>query len=79
MPTSTTALTKAFGLVLRDFRKGAGLSQETLVYRANLSRNYISELELGSKTPSLSAIELLAAALGTRPHVLIKAAEERAG
>lgn len=77
MPTSVTPLTRAFGETLREARQEARLSQERLGFRAHLSRNYISELELGRKAPSLPAIEALARALQTQPHTLVAAAEAR--
>jgi transcriptional regulator with XRE-family HTH domain len=39
---------------------------------------YVSLLERGLTSPSLAKIEALANALGQRPHVLVKAAEDRA-
>jgi transcriptional regulator with XRE-family HTH domain len=62
--------------VLRDYRKSAGLSQEELGYRSGLHRTYISQLERGLKSPTLDALESLSAALGTSPHIIIRAAEE---
>jgi transcriptional regulator with XRE-family HTH domain len=70
-------LQRAFGRVIRDRRLGAGLTQESLAERAELTRNYISELERGLKSPSLATIEALARALGTRAYALVKSAELR--
>lgn len=76
MTRSRTLLTVAFGRVLRDQRREAGLSQERLAYLSGLHRTYISQLERGLKSPSLAAIEAIAGALGERPHILVKAAEK---
>ena len=54
----------AFGLVLRELRKGQGLSQEALALESELERNYISLLELGRNSASLKTIFKLAKALG---------------
>jgi transcriptional regulator with XRE-family HTH domain len=61
--------------VLRRHRLQAGLTQERLAEATGLSRNYVSELELGAKSPSLRSIARLAAALTIRPHTLIQEAE----
>jgi transcriptional regulator with XRE-family HTH domain len=40
--------------------------------------SFISRIERGMHAPSLEAIAALADALGTKPHLLVKAAEEQA-
>lgn len=72
-------LSAAFGLVIREMRGEAGLSQERLGFLAGLSRVYIGEVERGEKTPTLDAVASLAEALGKPAHVLIEAAERRIG
>ena len=52
-----------FGRRLRELRKERGLTQEALAEAADLSGNYISELELGQKVPSLTILVCLAQAL----------------
>ncbi|WP_091939672.1 helix-turn-helix domain-containing protein [Propionivibrio dicarboxylicus] len=54
---------KAFGIVLRRFRRQANLTQEQLGFEADLQRVYVSALELGQKMPSLATIFKLAKAL----------------
>jgi transcriptional regulator with XRE-family HTH domain len=76
MAKAKITLQQAFGQVLRSSRREAELSQEELAHRSGLHRTYVSQLERGLKSPSLGAIESLATALGTRPHQLIRAAEE---
>jgi transcriptional regulator with XRE-family HTH domain len=71
------ALQRGFGRVVHDRRLGAGLTQESLAERARLTRNYVSELERGLKSPTLATVESLASALGTKPHLLVRAAEQR--
>lgn len=70
-------LQRAFGAVVQLRRTRAGLSQEALAERADLTRNYVSDLERGLKSPTLSTVEALSRALGTRPHLLIAAPERR--
>ncbi len=65
----------AFGRILRESRKNLGLSQEKLAFEANLQRNYISLIELGTNQPTITTIFKLAKALNTKPHELIKKVE----
>lgn len=60
----TTSLLQ-FGLHILKLRQRAGLSQEALAARANLSRHYISELESGNRNPSLEVLIQLAWGLNT--------------
>jgi transcriptional regulator with XRE-family HTH domain len=71
-------LRKRFGLALQNARRAIGVSQEELAHRSNLQVSYISRIERGLQAPSLEAIASLAAAVGTKPHLLVKAAEEEA-
>jgi transcriptional regulator with XRE-family HTH domain len=59
---------EAFGNVLRDVRLTKGLSQEELAYRSGLHRTYISILERGLKSPSLSTIFRLFSILEIKPQ-----------
>lgn len=67
---------KAFGLALKRLRKQKGLSQEQLAAESDLHRTYISQLERGQKSPSLSTICRLAQTLAVAPHRLILLTEE---
>jgi transcriptional regulator with XRE-family HTH domain len=61
-----------FGRRLRELRKERGLTQEALAEAADLSGNYISELELGQKVPSLTILVRLAQALEVgAPELLV--------
>ena len=63
-PTTATKTTeKLFGRVLREVRKGQGLSQEQLAFESGYHPTYIGQLERGVKSPSLRAIMSLAATL----------------
>lgn len=54
----------AFGLILRELRKGHGMSQETLALESGIERNYVSLLELGRNSASVKMIFKLAPVLG---------------
>lgn len=77
--TRRRVLTKAFGEVVREARTASGLSQERLAFGAGVHPTYISQLERGLKSPSLEVIGALAKALRTKPHLLIRSAEDSTG
>jgi transcriptional regulator with XRE-family HTH domain len=56
-----------FGSRMRSIREAASLSRETVAERANISANYLGEIERGEKWPSLEMIERLATAIGVLP------------
>ena len=69
-------LERGFGLVLRDRRVEAGMTQQRLADLALISRNYVSDVERGLKSPTLATVQRLASALEVEPHVLVRAAEQ---
>jgi len=70
---------KAFGLVINQMRKELGLSQEALADEASLDRTFISQLETGTKQPSLTTIFRLAAALQVEASDLLRRVEASLG
>jgi HTH-type transcriptional regulator / antitoxin HipB len=64
----------AVKLALRWARKRAGLSQAELARRAGLSQPAVARLEDPDHNPTLDTLERVAAALGTRLVVDLKAA-----
>lgn len=65
-----TDIRQRFGLAIRQRRQELGISQEELSFRAGLHRTYISDIERGSRNPSLENIEKLAKALEVSVSVL---------
>jgi transcriptional regulator with XRE-family HTH domain len=61
-----------FGETVRRLRKAAGLSQEALAERANLSADFLGFIERGENVPTLTTILQLARALGVQPSRIIK-------
>ncbi|MGV9009958.1 helix-turn-helix domain-containing protein [Brevundimonas sp.] len=59
------------GKNVRALRKGASLSQEELAFRAGLKRTYLSDLERGTRNPSVKCLGRLAEALGVLPSRLL--------
>lgn len=76
MPRPEDELARAFGEVLRKARQEAKLSQEELAARSGLHRTYVSQLERGQKSPSLTVVAGLARSLGMKAHDLVRVAEE---
>lgn len=70
-------LPKAFGEVLRMYRKRAEMTQEQLGFEAGVERNYVSMLELGQRQPTIGTLFSLASALKVRPSMLVRSLEER--
>ncbi len=54
----------AFASILRRERERAGLTQEDLAERADISVRFVSFLETGKRQPSLTALAALSRGLG---------------
>lgn len=65
-------LPRIFGRNVREHRRRLGLSQEQLAFEADMKRSYLSDLERGSRNPSIKAIARLAAALKVEAWLLLK-------
>jgi len=66
-----------FGQVLQEIRQQKGLSQEGLGFESGYHRTYVSLLERGRKSPSLTTIFQLARALGVMPSFILERVESR--
>ncbi|MFZ6045803.1 helix-turn-helix domain-containing protein [Pseudomonas sp. CR3202] len=62
-------LNDAFGKALRDLRLGANLAQTD--FPPKVSREYVSLLERGVRSPSLETIDDLAGVIGVHPLTLV--------
>ncbi|HEY9217261.1 MAG TPA: helix-turn-helix transcriptional regulator [Phenylobacterium sp.] len=65
-------LVRVLGRNVREQRKRLGMSQEELAHEAGMKRSYVSDLERGTRNPTVRALGRLAAALGVRPAVLLE-------
>ena len=70
--TSQPKIQNDFAQALRRIRKAKGVSQEAFALAS--SRTYVSTLERGLKSPTLSKIDELADVLGVHPLTLLMAA-----
>lgn len=77
MDWSDDRLVAAFAAVLRERREAAGMPQEDLAGRAEVSARFISFLETGKRQPSLSALAAISAGLGVSMTVMMADLEER--
>lgn len=64
MERTNDKLVAAFADVLRQHRVAAGLSQEELAHRAEVSTRFVSFLETRRRQPTLTAFASLATGLG---------------
>jgi transcriptional regulator with XRE-family HTH domain len=63
------------GQKLRKARQTAGLSQEELGFRAKVSRNYVSMVELGQASPTLDTLIRLCHALDVKAASIVAGVE----
>ncbi|WP_267960601.1 helix-turn-helix domain-containing protein [Sphingopyxis sp. NFH-91] len=60
------------GKNVRKHRKLKGMTQEQLALEAEMERSYVSDLERGTRNPSVRALGRLAEALSVKPDELLK-------
>ena len=61
------------GVNVRHHRKLKGMTQEQLAVAADMERSYVSDLERGTRNPSVAALGRIAKALSIQPHLLLLA------
>ncbi len=77
MERSNERLVAAFAGVLRERRERAGLTQEDLAERADVSARYVSFLETGRRQPTLTALAALSAGVGVSMAEMVRDIEQR--
>jgi len=65
-------LVRLLGVNVRKLRTAKGMSQEELALDAGMKRSYLSDLERGTRNPSVRALGRLADALDVAPTELLK-------
>jgi len=71
-----TDINKALGQVLIQYRTLMKISQEELADRAGIHRTYVSQIERGLKSPTLSVLFQISRSLNTTTSVLIAEVEQ---
>jgi transcriptional regulator with XRE-family HTH domain len=72
LPCQVMNLVQLFGQNVRRERLAKGLSQDELAVLANMRRSYVSDLERGTRNPSIQALGRLAAVLEIEPARLLQ-------
>lgn len=62
---------RRLGLNIKQLRKAKGLSQEQFAFEADIHRTYVSDVERGSRNPTVTVVEKFAKALGVTPGYLL--------
>jgi transcriptional regulator with XRE-family HTH domain len=65
-------LNRVLGRNIRALRQRQGFSQEELALEADMKRSYVSDLERGTRNPSVKAVGRLAKALGVEAWQLLR-------
>ncbi|MGA3065261.1 MAG: helix-turn-helix transcriptional regulator [Tepidisphaeraceae bacterium] len=65
------------GAELRKARLAAGLTQEQLAFKAGVSRNYVSLLELDAKSPTVQTLTRICKAIHVKPSALLARSEAK--
>ena len=68
---------KVFSQNLRRLRRERGLSQEELAHRAGIDRTYVSALERGVYSASITMVAKLAVVLEAEPSQLLENVPKR--
>jgi len=71
-----TDINKALGKVVAKYRTIAKISQEELADRAGIHRTYVSQIERGLKSPTLSVLFEISKSLNTTASILIAEVEQ---
>ena len=74
MADRATKLLRSFGEAIRAERLAKGLTQEKLAEKADLSLNFIGNLERGEQAASLDSIVRVAEAMKMKPSELLASA-----
>ena len=72
-------ISRQFGEVLRQYRLARGWSQSVLSSKSKVDRTYISQIECGIHSPTITVLCRLSRALQVQPSVLVTRLERRLG
>lgn len=69
-------LVQLLGRNMRRLRRERGLSQEQLAHDADMKRSYVSDMERGTRNPSVRALGRIAQALKVPPTALLEDSDQ---
>jgi transcriptional regulator with XRE-family HTH domain len=72
-------ISRRFGEILRQHRLARGWSQSTLSMKSRVDRTYISQIECGVHSPTITVLWRLSRALQISPSLLVMRLERRLG
>ncbi len=72
-------ISRQFGEVLRQYRLARGWCQSVLSSKSKVDRTYISQIECGVHSPTITVLCRLSRALQVAPSVLVTKLERRLG
>jgi transcriptional regulator with XRE-family HTH domain len=72
-------ISRRFGEILRQHRLARGWSQSTLSMKSRVDRTYISQIECGIHSPTITVLCKLSRALQVSPSLLVTRLERRLG
>jgi transcriptional regulator with XRE-family HTH domain len=72
-------ISRRFGEVLRKYSLARGGSQSVLSSKSKVDRTYISQIECGIHSPTITVLCRLSRALQVQPSVLVTRLERRLG
>ncbi|HEU4625546.1 MAG TPA: helix-turn-helix transcriptional regulator [Steroidobacteraceae bacterium] len=72
-------ISRRFGEILRKQRLARGWSQSTLSMKSHVDRTYISQIECGIHSPTITVLCRLSRALQVSPSALVGQLERRLG
>ena len=61
-----------FGHRIKELRLKQNISQEELAFRCQLSKNYVSDVERGTRNVTLKVVEKFAQGLKVPVHILFR-------
>lgn len=61
-----------FGRRIKELRLIENISQEELAFRCQLSKNYVSDVERGTRNVTLKVVEKFAKGMNVHPSYLFK-------
>ena len=71
-PCQRMDVVQLLGVNVRHYRLQKRMTQEQLANAAGMERSYVSDLERGTRNPSVAALGRLASALQVDPSVLLE-------